>query len=511
MENKAAGNLAIYVTVIVVSICGLIYELLVGTISAMLLGEGVTQFSYVVGWYLFSMGIGAYLSKFVQSRVEYHLVGIQILAGIIGGMLPTVLFLSFSHTRHFSSLLYFGLLLTGALFGLEIPLFMRILKARTTLSQLVSKVLGLDYLGALIASVSFPFFLLPKVGIVRTGFLIGTANVLCGLYGCYLFLRSHKEFTQMKLFAVAASAILLAGALAGPYFTKTYQSDLYVDEIVFAKDTPFQKLVVTQRQDEVRLFINGHLQFSSKDEHRYHEALVHPGLASVAHPKNVLVLGGGDGLAVREILRYSAVEHITLVDIDPEMTALFKDKPEFAALNSSALQSPKVSLEHADAFLWVRDAAKKEMKYDFIVVDFPDPNSFPLGKLYSSYFYRNLAKILAPEGIAAVQSTSPLFARKSFWCIENTLSSVGLSTNPYHVYVPSFSEWGFVMASHRKFAPYEGEFPAGLRFLNKETLPTLFVFSADMARLDTEPNKLNTQVLVHYYDEEWRRLAPDAR
>ena len=230
--------------------------------------------------------------------------------------------------------------------------------------------------------------------------------------------------------------------------TLAAEDNIYADEIIFARDTRYQHIVLTRFKDDIRLFLSSHLQFSSRDEYRYHEALVHPGLSAIPAPRRVLVLGGGDGLAVREILKYPQIESITLVDLDPEMTRLFSTHPMLTALNQKSFSSPKVHIINADAFPWV-DANTDS--FDFIVIDFPDPTNYSLGKLYTTAFYKAAARHLSAQGLMVVQSTSPMFARDSYWCIAETLKQAGLQTYPYHVYVPSFGEWGFVIAAFRDY------------------------------------------------------------
>jgi spermidine synthase len=217
----------------------------------------------------------------------------------------------------------------------------------------------------------------------------------------------------------------------------------------------------------------------------------------------VLVLGGGDGLAVREILKYPQIESVTLVDLDPEMISLFKSRPMLTALNQRSFLSPKVHVVNADAFPWI-DADTHS--FDFIVVDFPDPTNYALGKLYTTAFYRGAARHLSAQGLLVVQSTSPMFARDSFWCIDTTLRQAGLKTAPYHVYVPSFGEWGFIIASQRDYVLPKA-LPAGLRFLSLATLPTLFQFPPDMAPMPMPANTLNDQILVRAYDKDWKDIS----
>jgi spermidine synthase len=233
--------------------------------------------------------------------------------------------------------------------------------------------------------------------------------------------------------------------------------------------------------------------------------LVHPGLSSLPNARRVLVLGGGDGLAVRELLKYPNVESITLVDLDPEMTKLFREHPMLAPLNDYSFSAPRVHVINADAFPWLDE---NKQVWDFIVVDFPDPTNYSLGKLYTTAFYRLLRRHISPGGLVVVQSTSPMFARQSYWCIVDTLKQAGFSTWPYHVYVPSFGEWGFTLAGDpaTTWNP-PAHLPEGLRFLTVATIPELFHFPADMTPVEAEVNRLNDQVLVRYYERDWKDIA----
>jgi spermidine synthase len=300
---------------------------------------------------------------------------------------------------------------------------------------------------------------------------------------------------------VSLLALLAAFAAAGE-LTSLAEAHLYADEIVHAENTPYQRIVVTRWKDDLRLHLNNNLQFSSRDEYRYHEALVHPGLATLPAAGRVLVLGGGDGLALREILKYPQIESVTLVDLDPAMTRLFASAPPLRKLNQDALHSPKVQVVNADGLQWLEE---NDDLFDFVVVDFPDPSNFAIGKLYSAAFYRLLEKHLAGGGLMVVQSTSPLYARQSFWCVVTTLESVGLIATPYHALVPSFGEWGFVLAGRRDYRPPQS-YAVDTRFLSPETTPALFLFPKDMARVEAEVNRLNNQVLVRYFEHEWRQV-----
>ena len=255
---------------------------------------------------------------------------------------------------------------------------------------------------------------------------------------------------------------------------------------------------------EIRLYLNGHLQFSSADEYRYHEALVHPALA-LAQKKDLkaLVLGGGDGMAVRELLRSPDITSVTLVDLDPAITSLFTSRDFAAKLNGHALTDERVTIENADAMTWLLE--HRDVSYDIAIVDFPDPSSYSVGKLYTITFYKELLAHLAPDGVPAVQSTSPMFARRSFWSIEKTMREAGSFTMPYHAHVPSFGEWGYVLASKKPMTVPTEIRPGvtGLRYLSGSLLPSLFVFPRDMDRLaDVPVQRLNDQALIRLYDDE---------
>jgi spermidine synthase len=494
---------ALLFSVFVVAACGLAYELVAAALSSYLIGDSVTQFSTVIGVYLFAMGVGSWLSRHVQRDLAATFVRVELAVGLIGGFSAAALFWAFAWlTGPFLLVLYFVVFLIGALVGLEIPLVMRLLESRIEFKELVSQVLSVDYLGALAVSLLFPLWLAPHLGMVRTALLFGLMNVAVALWTLWLF--RHELGRPRWLWAQGSTiaALVCAGFVGAGWLSSLAETALYEDRIIYTQTTPYKHIVLTRWRDDVRLFLNGNLQFSSRDEYRYHEALVHPGLASLPRARRVLVLGGGDGLALREILKYPSVQSVTLVELDPAMPALNKSHPVLRKLNGDAFNAPRVHVINADAFRWLEDQADS---YDFIVVDFPDPTNYAVGKLYTNTFYRMLERALAPHGRLVVQSTSPLYGRAAFWTIADTIASVGLATQPYHVHVPSFGEWGFVMAGHEPYQP-PANLPAGLRFLTPAGVAPLFQFPPDMAHVPTEVNRLNNQSLVRTFEHEWRQV-----
>lgn len=492
-------QLALFLSVCLIAACGLIYELVAGALASYLLGDSVTQFSTIIGTYLFAMGIGSWLSRFVVRGVVTRFVIIELLVGVVGGVSSLVLFLAFAYTEAFRFTLYSLVLLIGTLVGLEIPLLMRILKDRYSFKDVVANVLTFDYIGALFASLLFPLLLVPRLGLVRSALLFGVINVMVGLWSTWLFRDVLPQRRWLQAAGLASLVLLGGGLWKGQEITTLAEEGMYADPIILAKDTRYQRIVLTSWKDDLRLYLNGHLQFASRDEYRYHEALVHPGLSAVRARGRVLILGGGDGLAAREILKYPDVQQVTLVDLDEGMTALFKTHPRLTSLNARSLVDPRLTVVNADAFTWLDT---HPALFDFVVIDFPDPSNYHVGKLYTSAFYRLVKQHLAPGALIAVQSTSPMFARQSYWSIVTTLEGAGLRTWPYHVYVPSFGEWGFVIAGVDGYAA-PSTLPPGLRYLTVATMPALFDFPADMQRVAAEPNRLNDQVLVRYYEHEF--------
>jgi spermidine synthase len=496
-------GILLFISVLLVAACGLIYELVAGTLASYLVGDSVFQFSTVIGTYLFAMGIGSALSRFIHRGLVHRFVWIELLLGVVGGFSSALLMLAFAFTQGFELILYALVMVMGVLVGLEIPLLMRIVKDRYHFRDVIAHVLTFDYLGALGASLLFPILLVPRLGLVRSAMLFGLVNAGVALWSTFLFADQLTRTRSLRLACLVVLCGLGAGMAEARYITSTAEDNIYADEIIFARDTPYQHLVLTRFKDDLRLFLNSHLQFSSRDEYRYHEALVHPGLAAVPAPRRVLILGGGDGLAAREILKYPQVETITLVDLDPEMTKLFSSHPMLTKLNDNSLLSPRVKVINADAFPWVDSNTDS---FDFIVIDFPDPANYSLGKLYTVAFYRAVARHLSAQGLLVVQSTSPMFARDSFWCIAQTLKQAGLQTYPYHVYVPSFGEWGFILAgTHEYIRP--AAVPSGLRFVSAPGLASLFQFPPDMSPLAMPPNELNSQVLVRTYENDWKDIS----
>jgi spermidine synthase len=490
----------------VIAVSGLVYELIAGTLSSYLLGDSVYQFSIVIGLFMTAMGLGSYLSRFIEGGLENAFIVTQMALGLIGGLAALLLFSAFVYLDNYQAFLFLICIAIGTLVGLEIPLIIRILKQERTLEINISNILTVDYIGALAAALLFPLVLVPQLGLIATGFLFGILNLaVAGLAG-YLF--RHQINRHLLWLTSAAAALLITGLLASQWLVEMIETRLYHDEIIYAETTPYQRIVATHQNGHLRLFLNGALQFDSVDEHRYHEALVHPAMSLARQPTSILVLGGGDGMAVREVLRHDGVESVTLVDLDPAMTRLFREHPDLSALNNGALDDPRVTVVNQDAFEFLK---ADDGLYNVILIDLPDPKNPSLSKLYSLAFYTTAARRLAQGGVLVTQATSPVFARKAFWSIVTTLEATGdpyrkgqtLAVTPYHAYVPSFGDWGFVAASPSKLDWQAIRLPSDLRFLSEELLPGLATFPPDIERLPVEINTLQDHPLLRYYEQGW--------
>ncbi len=489
-----------------IAICGLVYELIAGTLSSYLLGDSIYQFSLVIGVYLSALGVGAWVSNFVKTQLARCFLEVELAVALVGGLSAPILFVAFAFVSWFQIALFGMVFAIGVLVGLELPLLMRILKDQLDFSELVSRVLTFDYIGALLASIMFPILLVPRLGLIRTSLLFGILNAIVGFWGTWLLrpLLTNKGLGGIRGRAVLVAGILVIAFIKADRLTSLAEENIFPNQIVHSETTPYQRIVVTRSNRGFQLYLNGNLQFNSVDEYRYHESLVHPAVNLSQNPKSVLVMGGGDGLAVRELLRYPGIESITLVDIDPQMTTLGDRFQPLRTINGGSLADPRVTVINTDAFIWIEEP---EHLFDLCIIDFPDPGTFSVGKLYTRRFFGMLRRRLTETACVSVQCTSPLVAPKSFWCILSTMESAGFHVRAFHAPVPSFGVWGFALAGPPNLDPDALTIPASiasqLRYLNTENARKLFLVPPDLQRVETEINRLNNQILVRYYETEW--------
>lgn len=510
-EQKAAESgrrgrpLVLLTIVLVIATAGLVYELCMAAVASYVLGDSVRQFSIVIGLYLSALGLGAYLSRYIVQRLELTFVDVELSAALLGGFSAPALLLAYDHTSYFHALLYLTVLLVGTLVGLELPLLMRILRQQLEFKDLIAKALTFDYAGALLGSLGFSLLLVPKLGLLKSSLVCGLLNAGVGLVSTWVLAapgRQGAAWRAARLRAVIVLVLLGLGLVQSGALVARTEARLFGGRVLVAEHSEYQRILLVERSGAIELYLNGNLQFSSRDEHRYHEALVHPAMLAAASRARILIGGGGDGLAVREVLKWPEVTEVTLVDLDARITELAQRQPDLVRQNRRALFDPRVRVVNDDAMRWFAGATDA---FDVVILDFPDPTNYSLGKLYSTRFFASARRLLAPGGALVVQSTSPLFAPAAFWCVEHTLRQSGFFVRPYHVFVPSFGEWGFLLAKREDFQP-PGAVPAlDLRYLDGAALRAAFAFPADMQRRPTEPNRLDNQALVNYYVSEWER------
>lgn len=510
-ESRAsARELVLLASVFAVAVAGLVYELIAGTLSTYLLGGSITVFSVVIGLFLSAMGLGAWLAQFVRTELARAFIVAELALAAVGGGSALILFAAFAWVGDGYPFVLAALCITtGALVGVEIPLLLRILEQRTDLRVAVSQVLALDYVGALIGSVSFPLLLLPWLGLVRSSAFVGLLNVAVAALALVLLKEDVPRRGPLGVVAGGIGLLLAVVMATGAQSTTWLEDQLYEDAVVFAQDTPYQRVVLTRWRNDTRLYLDGHLQFSTQDEYRYHEALVHPAMLAARRAERVLILGGGDGLGVQRALLHPGVRRVDLVDLDPAITDLFTNHPTLSAVNGGALSDPRVVVHHADAVRFLELATDR---WDVILMDLPDPHDAGLARLYAASTFKLALRRLSEGGALATQATSPFHAPEAFWCIVTTLEHAAeRSPRPWQVRpgvveVPSFGTWGMVLVTSpgADFARDRlAELPT--RWLNEAALQQMWGLPADLERREVEVNRLGSARLASYYRTGWRR------
>lgn len=491
-------------SIFVAGLCSIIYELLIATTGAYFLGDSITQFSLTIGVYMAAMGIGSYFSRFVPDKpLLAYFIGFELALALLGGLSVPLLYFSYAYGLPLQAISILLTTLIGILIGLEIPLLSRLMEKHYALKANLANVLSIDYFGALLATLLFPFLFLPWLGVFKTALSFGLMNLSIALLLLWYFIDhiSPNRRKVLRLTLVLVSLILVLCLFASKQLTYLWQSQIYDDRVVHSEQTPYQQIVLTRHKDDIRLYLNGGLQFSSIDEYRYHEALIHPAMVRHGNAKRILILGGGDGLAARELLKYPQLESITLVDLDPAVARLAQTNHNLTTLNKHSLSDPKVTIIHQDAYVFVEQS---EQLFDIIFIDLPDPKAINLARLYSQQFYQLVKTRLPNNGIVVTQATSPFFAKQAFWSINNTLSAAGFAhTLPYHLNVPSFGEWGFVMACNLICSNHQ-LLPVNTRYYRPENDAQLFIFTPDISANNEKVSTLDEPNVLHYYLQGWK-------
>lgn len=467
------------------AVCGIIYELIISSISSYLLGNSVYQFSITIGIFMFAMGLGSLATKYFNACYIENFIIVELMLALIGGLAGLILFLMFPYARAYYEVVNILLILfIGGLVGMEIPILTTAFAQYKSTKTSIADVMGFDYIGALVGSVIFPIVLLPYLGLLESAFVVGFINLLIALATIYAFKNTLNFNRFIYVFSSIVFIVLFTGIIFSTQLSKFAEKHLYFDQIVFSKQTQYQKLTLTSSKHNAdhRLYIDGHIQFSSKDEYIYHEFLTHPAMSIPGSIDNVLILGGGDGLAIREVLKYDQVKNVTLVDIDPEMINFGSKFPLMRRLNLSAFDDSRVSAVAMDAFTYLNQNGPK---FERVIIDMPDPHNEALNKLYTVQFYNLIKKRMTKDGVLVSQSSSPFFTRNTYWSIQKTISNSFNNTVSYNKALPSFGIWGFHMASNKKINLHKlNRFPA-TRSITKDSLIASTVFSKDISKPDT--------------------------
>jgi len=500
-------------SVLVVALCGIVYELIIAAVSSYLLGNSVYQFSMTIGFFMFAMGIGSYVSKWFHRDLVSSFIAIEIAVALIGGFCSSLLFLMFPYVAFYRPVMFSLIIVIGTLVGLEIPLLARILSRSTEWKESIANVLSLDYLGALVGSVAFPLVMLPSLGLFQSSFAIGLLNIGVAVLSIFVFGKSLAKYRFCLYGSLLVLACLIGGMIASEHLTRFAESQMYADKVVFLKQTPYQRIVVTENSynKEIRLYLDKHIQFASIDEYRYHEALVHPVMSLEGSRANVLILGGGDGMAVREVLKYPDVKRITMVDIDPAITEFCSTFAPIVKLNKGALGDQKLAVVNEDAFSYLLDYAGKKgdgfERFDRVIIDLPDPHNEVLDKLYSKEFYEIVRGCMTPDGHMVCQSSSPFFAHRVFWCINQTMEAASFGVTPFRIPMVSFGIWGFNLCSADGKPRTECELKSSrCRYLTSQIFEDSQRFGKDIAKIEGSPvNRTFAPKLYSLYLESLRK------
>ena len=486
--------------------CGIVYELALLTLATSLDGGGIVATSLIVAGYVAALGAGGLFVKPLLKRAAITFIAVETLLGIIGGVSAAVLYVTFAYLGGSTIVLAIGTALIGGLVGAEVPLLMTLLQRGQTAGavntgRVLANLNAADYLGALVGGLAWPFVVLPQLGMIRGAAATGMINLAAAAVVALFLLRrvvSGRELATALAALAAAFALLAALIVSASSIETTSRQQLYADPIIAYQHSAYQEIVVTRRGDDMRLYLDGGLQFSTRDEYRYTESLVYPVLGDKA--RSVLVIGGGDGLADRELLRQPGIEKIVQVELDPAVIHMAKTTMRGA--NAGAMDNPRVDVVIADAMRWLRESHRDKVPsggFDAVIVDLPDADSPILGRLYSQEFYTMITRVLAANGLVVVQSGSPYSTPTAFWRTVSTIEAAGFAVTPYHVDVPTFGDWGFTLGRRGSIPPtptVPKDAPP-LRFLNQPVLDAATVFAGDVAPQQLPPSTLENPRIMN--------------
>ncbi|HKK59421.1 MAG TPA: polyamine aminopropyltransferase [Salinivirga sp.] len=497
-------KMAIFAT----GLSGIVAEYILSTLATYFLGDSVMQWTLIVSIMMFSMGLGSRISKYFQGNLLQIFIFIEFALSLVVAYSSIIAYTAAAFTIYTGAIIYTLSILIGLMIGMEIPLVIRLNNSFEILRVNISSVMEQDYYGSLAGGLFFAFIGLPYLGITFTPFVLGMINFVVALSLFFILrpkIKKHIRISVQLASIVVGATIILGFFVAEPIILFGEQKK-YKDKVIFEEQSRYQKIVMTQWKDNYWLFINGNQQLSTLDEAMYHEPMVHPVMKTVQYPQQVLILGGGDGCAAREVLKYKVTEQITLVDLDPVMTELGKNHPVMVEMNENALNNARVSIVNKDAYKFLSETNRF---YDVIIIDLPDPKTIELGRMYSKEFYRLCYKHLRPGGAMVTQAGSPYFATRAFRCIDKTVAAAGFETVQLHNQILTLGEWGWIMGVKEgtnervKAHLHKLQFDdIETHWINNEAMKLITSFGKDYYGQEVgkvEVNKIHNPVLYKYY------------
>lgn len=533
--------------------CGLIYEYLLSHYAGRVIGAVESAIYTMIGIMIVSMGVGSFAARKIKCAFS-GFAWLELIIAIMGcsailvissaiaavQLLPQIIAQTFNlppdaevqggffgvlyDITHYSPY-FFGAVL-GLFIGMEIPLIARIREFvhKQHLVHNAGTIYGADYIGAGIGAAIWITIML-SLEINLSASITASANLIAGVV-FWLRYKQHIRFKYLLLFGHIACAFLVAAIFShGGQWAKSFNNLLYLDKVAHHQQTRYAQVVLTERQlpnhnfPMVSLYLNGRLQFAQDDEHIYHKFLVYPAMAASARHDNVLIIGGGDGLALRDVLAWSP-KQVTLMDLDSDVVALFKEPHKhlnkhladnIKRLNNDSLNDDRVTILHADAYNGTDLLIGETARFDTIIIDLPDPSHPDLNKLYSRTFYLKVKQLLSNDGVMVVQSTSPFHAKKAFMSIAKTIKSATFKdVEQYNFNVPSFGQWGWTIAtksglSARQRLIQQSNMQPFETWLTPQLIQASFEFSQGFYQQmdEIKVNELGSFTLYRYHQQAW--------
>lgn len=509
------------VIVIITSICWIIYELLLSTVSSYLLWNSIEQFSITIWFFLFGLWIWSFLSKTIKNYQKTFIITETLLA-IIWWL--SVIFVKWIYLYLIEYLIIFKIIyillssLIWILVWLEIPLLWIFLDNKyKNFQKTIWNLLSLDYIWSLIWTIIFPIILLPRLWLTYTAISIGILNLIVSIIFLTISNLTTREKLKFLIINFLGIIILIFTSILSINKLETIWEHFFFEEpIIYSHRSKYQYIVITQRWDDIRLYLDGHLQFLSLDEYRYHYSLTYFTNKYIKKLTNwnnlkILILWWWDGLAVRNILEYLSWKklnyNITLVDLDSEMINLAKNFYLLKKLNKNSLTQPNIKIINQDAFNFLLN---DKNKYDIIIADFPDPRNIEISKLYSKEFYWLVLKHLKKIWIFTTQASNCFFSKEAFRDIYKTIDysiskakkRTSFKLVPYHTYIPSFWDWWFVTLLLWKSKDLYTWMKVELSWLINFTFDKDYLVDLKNIKI----NSINNPIIINYYIKWYERF-----